>query len=531
MGAARTAVAGTAASEAVRRGGSVTLADPSYRDAVKRAAGQDEVRLPDVRQPPPVPPIDDPMFHGLAGDFVKAVLPETEADPVALLVQFIVGFGNMVGRSPHFLVEATRHPCNLFALVIGPTNRGRKGTAWDWVRLVLRDVDPVWGKRVKGGMSSGEGLIAELKDQPPGEPPRDKRLLLVETEFGGILKKMGREGNTLSALLRQAWDGHEMSSMTKDPSVASEHHVSVVGHVTPDELNALLDRTDVANGLVNRFLMAYVRRSKELPEGGDVARVPLVDLRARVARAYHHAASVARIQRSERAREAWALVYKGLTTGRPGQLGNVISRAAPIVTRLSLVYALLAESDTVQPEHLAAALCLWRYSESSASYVFGESLGDPVADKIYAALSEHPDGLTRSGIRDALCRNFSATEIAHALQSLAGHGLATRVEQPHTGQRGRPAELWIATASGPPPDITAFTAFKSSHTPKNPEKGGDIPYSDKSCNNDLNDVNAINNNNIYIYRDIPRNTAYLGRSEPNNTDQYEGDEREGMRDG
>src|SRR5689334_11120780 len=160
----------------------MTVKDP-YRDAAATAtltkAADAEPRLPEVRQPPPVPSLDDPMFYGLAGDFVRDVLPQTEADPVALLIQFLVGFGNMVGRSPHFLVEATRHPCNLFALVMGPTNRGRKGTAWDWVRLILRDVDPAWGKRIKGGLSSGEGVIAELKDPGEGEERKDPRVLVI----------------------------------------------------------------------------------------------------------------------------------------------------------------------------------------------------------------------------------------------------------------------------------------------------------------------------------------------------------------
>jgi hypothetical protein len=509
----------------------LTGRDAAYREAVARAAPEPEIRLPDVRQPPPVPPLDDPMFFGLAGDFVRAVLPETEADPVALLVQFLIGFGNMVGRSPHFLVEATRHPCNLFTLVIGPTNRGRKGTAWDWVRMVLKDVDPVWGKRVKGGMSSGEGLIAELKDPADGEPVKDRRLLLVETEFGGILKKMGREGNTLSALLRQAWDGHEMSSMTKDPSIASEHHVSVVGHVTPDELNALLDRTDVANGLVNRFLMAYVRRSKELPEGGDITRVPLADLRRRVARAYEMGRMVLQVRRSERAREAWALVYRSLTTGRPGQLGNVVSRAAPIVTRLSVVYALLAESEVVLPEHLTAALCLWRYSEASAAYVFGESLGDPVADKLFAAMQEHPDGLSRTAMRDVLQRNHSSTEIAKALQSLAGHGLAQKIETPSTGQPGRKPELWIATLSGPPPDIKSFLSFPSSHTPSTPPNGANRANNTQSRPNDINDKNAVSTLSLSSLSELARNTSLIGRSDIDASDVHEAlEERRGIRD-
>jgi hypothetical protein len=34
----------------------------------------------------------------------------------------------------------------------------------------------------------------------------DKRLLIVEAELAGVLKVMSREGNTVSSVIRQAWD-------------------------------------------------------------------------------------------------------------------------------------------------------------------------------------------------------------------------------------------------------------------------------------------------------------------------------------
>ena len=55
-------------------------------------------------------PLDESAFHGLAGRFVRAVEPHSEADPVALLVQTLVAFGNAVGRGPHFVAEAEKEP-------------------------------------------------------------------------------------------------------------------------------------------------------------------------------------------------------------------------------------------------------------------------------------------------------------------------------------------------------------------------------------------------------------------------------------
>lgn len=69
---------------------------------------------------PPWPTAMDPAaYHGLAGRFVRALEPATEADPAALLVQFLVGVGNAVGRTAHAVVEGDRHYCNEFAVLVG----------------------------------------------------------------------------------------------------------------------------------------------------------------------------------------------------------------------------------------------------------------------------------------------------------------------------------------------------------------------------------------------------------------------------
>ena len=54
-------------------------------------------------------PIADEGFHGLAGEFVRLVEPHSEADPSALLTQFLVAAGNVIGRGPHFVAEADEH--------------------------------------------------------------------------------------------------------------------------------------------------------------------------------------------------------------------------------------------------------------------------------------------------------------------------------------------------------------------------------------------------------------------------------------
>src|SRR5262249_43648707 len=107
-----------------------------------------------------------------------------------------------------------------------------------------------------------------------------------------------------------------------------------------------------------------------------------------------------------------------------------------------MLYALLDRSSTIGAVHLLAAVALWQYVEESVHHVFGDSLGDPVADDLLRLLRSCPNGLTRTEIRDYFQRNTSAERIGRALGLLLKHRLA-RHEQQQTG--GRPAERWFAT--------------------------------------------------------------------------------------
>jgi hypothetical protein len=80
---------------------------------------------------------DTALLHGPAGEFVERTAPHTEADPIALLAQFLVAFGAAAGRHVHYAVEATRHHLNEFVILVGPSGKGRKGSSWDHVDALL----------------------------------------------------------------------------------------------------------------------------------------------------------------------------------------------------------------------------------------------------------------------------------------------------------------------------------------------------------------------------------------------------------
>ena len=422
-----------------------------------------------VRDPWPDPP-EPCAYHGPAGDVVRAIEPHSEADPVALLVQLLVAFGSVINRGPHFVVEADSHHMNLFTVLIGRTSKGRKGTAWGHIRNLFRAVDGHWTEnRVLSGLSSGEGLIWQVRDpiekhQPvregTGKGSRivsyedvvsdqgedDKRCLIIEAEFASPLKVIGRQGNTLSPIMRQAWDSGVLRTLTKNsPAGATGAHVSIIGHATRDELRRLIAKTELANGFANRFVWLCVRRSKCLPEGGNLRDIGA--LQRRMTKAVAFARDVGCMKRAPACRELWAEVYPELSEGKPGLLGAATSRAEAITLRLSCLYALLDGSAVISVDHLRAALALWAYAERSARYIFGSALGDPVADEILAVLKVQPKGMTRTDIREHFGRHKGRDEIGRALGVLADHGLA-RMEYEQSG--GRPSERWFAVTTGAP---------------------------------------------------------------------------------
>lgn len=405
------------------------------------------------------PTIDPAAFYGLAGEIVKAIEPYSESDPVAILTNTLVAFGNVVGPIPHFRVEFTNHYLALFIAQVGDTAKGRKGTGWSTPRRMFSDIDGVWAKdRCTGGLSSGEGLIFAVRDERYEKKPirqkgrvidyetvlvdegvKDKRLMLIEEELAQALKVMGREGNILSAIARQAWDGGNLNPLTKsNPIKATGAHVSIIGHITKQELLRYLNETEQANGFANRFIWLMVYRSKFIANPTGIPEDTLFPLTARLRDRVEAARRVGCMVRSAGAEKVWSGVYPSLSEGKPGLIGMVCGRAEAQTMRLACLFALLDGSEIVDVDHLTAALALWDYSERSANTIFGQMLGDPTADRILAALIERGE-MTETDIYNLFGRHKSSGEIDIALQALQRAGKA-QAETRATA--GRPVTIW-----------------------------------------------------------------------------------------
>jgi len=429
---------------------------PRSHVAGRVAPQQSDCDAADVRPWPELPPA---ALRGLAGEVARVATAHSEADPVAVNLTFLTGAGALMGRARYVRVGDTEHHARLMSALVGATSRARKGTSWTPVRRLLQRAEEViqaqstlphpLGLRLRithGPLSSGEGLVAAIRDAMGDDDAGgtdDKRLLVVEGELGAALRAMQRQGNTLSMILRTAWDGHELAPLIKrDRMIATDPHICVVAHITRQELRELLSASDVWGGLANRLLWACVRRRTRLPSPQPISDQDLDRLAAELARVaiYAHGRPT-ELRMTNSATAHWSAVYPELTQDRPGLLGAATARAEAQTLRLALTYALIDGADRIEFEHLEAALAMWRYADDSAAYLFGGVDLDPIAQTITEALRR--GALSQSEIRDLFGRHQPAARLADVLRDLQEHGRITLTEE-QTG--GRPRRIWSLTA-------------------------------------------------------------------------------------
>ena len=436
-------------------GGKLISIDPAQTNLVDEleALSSSQVRFgrkarsSDVGWPEPM---GKAAHHGIAGDVLSMFEGKTEADPAAILAQFLAGFGNMIGRQHYAQVERSRHYPLLWVAIVGSTAKARKGTSWGVAGHLLREVDESWFQQnTAGGLSSGEGILYRVRDGDDADDGDkgvdDKRLLVVEEELASVLRVARREGNTLSPMMRRLWDSGTVQSMTRgNPLKTTDSHISLVGHIVRSELRRELTETDAANGLANRFLFVLARRGPHLPDGAGVDPTEEALIVRRVLSAYEWARSAkvpTVVNRDSAARERWHEVYAELGDVDDDLAGAITSRAEAQVLRLSLIYALLDKSRVVRLEHLEAALEVWRYSEQSAYLLFDGRSGSTMKDRIFEAIRNAGDaGISRTGLQDALSRHAKKAELDDLLGDLEAQGLVVVVTEP---TRGHPWTLYF----------------------------------------------------------------------------------------
>lgn len=396
------------------------------------AAAEGETNVAPV-SPQWLDPPGEAAFHGLAGMVAKAIAPHTEADPIALLATTLAVFGALAGDGRSFYL-GQRQRANLYILLVGDSATGRKGTALSNIKDIFTAANCNWDDIVVPGLGSGEGLVGHLQRQAEKD---EHRALVIEPEFGRLLRVMARDGSTLSPMLRDGWDGMTMGrTLARESALITRHHVACLGHITPVELRDRLSDVEAANGFGNRFLFIAVKRPRLVAIPRSPSNVVDHDVLAELEATVRWAKTSGEIHFTSTATDRWTDIYRLIQEERvPALVGALTRRAEAQLARLALVYALLDRSSMIDLGHLEAAEAFWSYARQSARYLFSDSTGNRHADLVLRLLRQTGE-ITREEIKSETGLRLGAD--LDALESaLVDGGLAELISEPRHGG-GRP---------------------------------------------------------------------------------------------
>jgi hypothetical protein len=399
---------------------------------------------PDFHRNAPRP--DPACLYGLVGDVARAASETTEANPYAVALNFLAYLSAAVGRGPYMPVGNTWHHGRLFTLHVGRSGRGRKGDAVSITHRIdkaVRGFGEGIGPQVhRGGLSSREGLVMLIHDgymegKNEVEPIFDKRLWVQESEFVNVLHQGKRDGNTLSAALRDVWDGVSMKPATKTSRLwATDPHIALAAAITPSELRLSMSGRELTNGFANRFLVIWAERTKVMPFPKATEQSVIDGFAARVLGVLRFCGAERYVDRdvlSVRMGLAASKYYAQLYTGElddqsAGALVNgLLERRAPVLLRLAMLFALTDLTQEIDVKHIDSALAWIRYWCDSVKFIFASAVDEAgtaqtndAASKIAQFLSANGRSTRKQLTVDCFQGRATKTQIDQALDELLG---------------------------------------------------------------------------------------------------------------
>lgn len=450
---------------------------------------------PDPHRNAPRPSAD--CLYGLVGDVARAAhQANREVNAHAAALGFMVALAAGMGRGPFLRLGDDWHHPRLFALHVGRSGRGRKGTAFKLTRRILKRLEEhhpdVCFQNHMGGLSSREGLVMMIHDgysKGTGKNTEDvpavadKRLFILESEFVNVLHQAGREGNTLSAALRDAWDGQGIKPAIKNNAVGvGRPHINLMGHITPVELTDCMKTRELSNGFANRFLVIWAEQPARhaFPPGtpDDVVNA-LAERMAGVLRFAGAARFVDHdclpMQLSGDARAMYRELYEGELSSRYGgeRMAGLLERRAPMLLRLAMIFALCDLSRDIHPPHIQAALAWVRYWGESVAFIFASAKEEAKAEQTSAAAVRILDYLHQHG-------EATRTELTNVcFQKRANKDVMdTALDEL---LKANPARIWVESlprkvgSSGPAPKVYKLTTADSADSADNSPRPRNTP--------------------------------------------------------
>lgn len=402
------------------------------------------------------------MLYGIFGEIGRIAADGTEANPYAACMNAMVFFSACVGREVYLSIGDEFHHARLFALHLGRSSVGRKGTAQALLWRLVDEIDRkervdaggflhadsrLMTKWHTGGLSSREGVVMALHDgftlgTKEVAPIRDKRFWLVESEFANTLAQSRREGNTLSSALRDLWDGKTLKPLTKAAVGASYPHVALMAACTPSEFLDMLTARDRDNGFINRFIIFHAERARLEPFPRPTPDNVVESLAARFMEIIAFAKGEycwdadptqasqnrRRMRMNDEATALYGRLYRGeLNHKKDGErIAGLLHRAPAYLLRMAMLFALSDLSEVIECRHLEAAMAWVRYWRESVKFIFNDAKEEveqaktsDKAERLYQWLKARGKPASRTEITaECFNRHASKGEVDKAIDTL-----------------------------------------------------------------------------------------------------------------
>lgn len=387
------------------------------------------------------PELPEEVWQGLYGDYRDLVAGTTEAPDNYHYACFAVALGATLGRRIH-VYHARRLFPNFYICLVGRTAITRKDTARYRTQRLLNDLHSEENQenpqfQILPGIGSAEGLLDALGGER-------KVVVLSESELLSLLAKARQEAlSNLIPKLTSLFDCPDLETLkTRQRTVVcKEPFLSISSGTTLAWLQKALTEKDIYGGFANRFIFVHGNPKPPLPFPPKVDADAYTALLAKINDIRLWAE---RLQRSEASGE---LVVPDTTKAMFADYyaeyhkrcaaetlpATLIPRVQTFVWKFGLLYAAMAASEQILPEHLEPAILAGNYFEKSVVQIFhtfGASRGKQVEEKLLAFLRSKGRGvpILQRDVYRAL--NLSATELEQAAKPLERLGFiknSTRV--------------------------------------------------------------------------------------------------------
>ncbi|MCX5201475.1 YfjI family protein [Streptomyces sp. NBC_00237] len=357
-------------------------------------------------------PTFEDMAYGPMGKAVRKAMPHTEGDPVAVLAVLLALFSGLV--TP-YVTQPSGRPCVVWTALVGPSNQGAKGYAYNTgLRILGKPFERILRAVKLSAIHSGPGLVSVLASDQRSAFPGRMYLTFEWSNDMGRTNKCSSYGEVMINI----WDGESISNTIKGRGPGAEPVEEYVAnplmgfhaHVQPRTLQLAVKPQRAATGLYNRFLLFSCKRSQRISE--HVQR-PLDEIKASKALADAFRWVMEEQPAMEWSSEAVDALdelhrkYDALIDELPPETGVFIERSVEQIKRVATVLAVTQQRTVIPAAALSAAEAIVDYAAQSATEVMGEqpstrSRARPLPERILEILAKNGGAMTRSQMVTAL---------------------------------------------------------------------------------------------------------------------------------